>query len=352
MNYAPKGKAMPVVRKGEFRFAAIGLNHGHIYGMTNGLSEAGGELVWVWDDDPEKRKAFAETYPQVKIARSESEVLDDESIHLVAGASITACRCDLGLRVVEHGKDYLSDKAPFTTLEQLRQAQNAVESTNRIWAVCYSERLQNEAAVYAGELVHGGAVGRVVQVLGLGPHRLSPESRPDWFFSRELSGGILCDIGSHQIEQFLYYTGAKDARLTSSRIANYKYRDSYPELEDFGDASLVGDNGATNYFRVDWFTPDGLRTWGDGRTFILGTEGYIELRKYIDIAGDGSPDHVYLVNHEGEQHIEVSGRVGYPYFGKLILDVLNRTNEAMDQGHTFKAAELCIRAEMEAERVS
>ena len=193
--------------------------------------------------------------------------------------------------------------------------------------------------------------GRVVQVIGMGPHRLQPEGRPDWFFSKELSGGILCDIGSHQIEQFLYYTGASDATVTSSRIANYKYKDRYPELEDFGDATLVADNGATNYFRVDWFTPDGLGTWGDGRTFILGTEGYIELRKYIDVARVRGGNHVYVVTHEGEQHIDVTGEVGFPYFGKLILDCLNRTHEAMPQAHTFKAAELCIRAEMQAERV-
>ena len=352
MNYAPKGKAMPVVGSGTFRFAAVGLEHGHIFGMTNGLLSAGAELVSVWDPDPVKREAFRSTYPEVTVAQSEAAVLEDPSIHLVAGADITAKRCGLGLRVLAHGKDYLSDKAPFTTLEQLDSAKKAVTDTGRIWAVCYSERVQNEAGVYAGELVHQGAIGRVVQVIGMGPHRLSPEGRPDWFFSKELSGGILCDIGSHQIEQFLYYTGAKDATVAQSKIANYKYPDRYPELEDFGDATLVADNGATNYFRVDWFTPDGLGTWGDGRTFILGTDGYIELRKYIDVAREPGGNHVFLVNHEGEQHIDVTDKVGFPYFGKLILDCLNRTDEAMPQEHTFKAAELCIRAELQAERVS
>lgn len=352
MDYAPKGKPIRVVEKGAFRFAAIGLKHGHIAGMTNGLLEAGGELVWVWDDEPEKRNRYAEAFPGVTIAESEEQVLEDESIHLVAGADVTAKRCDLGLRVLAHGKDYLSDKAPFTTLEQLERAKKAVAETGRIWAVCYSERVQNEAGVFAGELIEQGAIGKVIQVIGLGPHRLNHESRPAWFFSKELSGGILCDIGSHQIEQFLHYTGACDAQVVHSKIGNYHYADRYPELEDFGDASLVADNGATNYFRVDWFTPDGLGTWGDGRTFILGTDGYIELRKYIDVAREPGGNHVYLVNRQGEQHIDVTGRVGFPYFGKLILDCLNRTETAMTQEHTFKAAELCVRAEMEAVRVA
>jgi predicted dehydrogenase len=184
----------------------------------------------------------------------------------------------------------------------------------------------------------------------LGPHRANLPSRPKWFFQRERYGGILCDIGSHQIEQFLYYTGAKDAEVLHSKVANYHHPDT-PELEDFGDATLLADNGATGYFRVDWFTPDGLGTWGDGRTFILGTDGYIELRKYIDVGRDPAGDHVYLVNHAGEQHISVAGKVGYPYFGQLILDCLNRTENAMTQAHAFKAAELCISAQMQAVRV-
>ena len=136
-----------------------------------------------------------------------------------------------------------------------------------------------------------------------------------------------------------------------SQVGNYNHTE-YPELEDFGDAVLLGDNGATQHFRVDWFTPDGLSTWGDGRTFILGTEGYIELRKYVNIGTDDKGgDHVILVNGEGERHFEVSGKVGYPYFGQLILDCINRTENAMTQEHVFKAAELCVRAELLAVKV-
>jgi len=213
--------------------------------------------------------------------------------------------------------------------------------------VYYSERLHVEGAVFAGDLIKNGAIGRVIQVTGFGPHRLNAPSRPEWFFNREQYGGILCDIGSHQIEQFLYYTGCQDAKVLHSKIANY-YHPQYPELDDFGDATLVGDNGATNYFRVDWFTPDGLRTWGDGRIFIIGTEGTIEIRKYIDLARENNGNHVYLVNQNGEQYFNVSGKVGYPFFGQFILDCLNRTEIAMTQAHAFKAAELCLRAQEQA----
>ncbi len=352
MNYAPQGKPNPVVKPGQFVFAACALDHGHIYGMCNGLIEAGATLKYVYDPDPAKVQAFCRQYPGVRAASCEEEILCDPQVRLVAGAAVTSERCALGLRVMEAGKDYFTDKAPLTTLAQLEAAKAKVRETGRKYMVYYSERLHVESAVFAGQLVRQGAIGRVIQATGLGPHRIGPPAeRPAWFFQKEKYGGILCDIGSHQIEQFLYYTGAGDAAVVRSQIANYNHP-AYPELDDFGDALLVADNGASGYFRVDWFTPDGLRTWGDGRLFLLGTEGYIELRKYVDVGGPGQGDHVLLVNGEKETRFDVAGKVGFPFFGQLILDCLNRTENAMTQEHAFKAAELCVKAQMQAVKLA
>jgi predicted dehydrogenase len=352
MHYAPTAanKPKPVCRPGEFVFAAAALDHGHIYGQTNGLLEAGGTLKWVYDPDPAKVAQFIRAYPQAQAAPSLETILEDREVAMVAAAAIPSERAVLGIRAMEAGKDYFTDKTPFTTLDQLAAAKEAVARTGRKYMVYYSERLHNEGAVYAGQLIREGAIGRVLQVIGTGPHRLNKASRPDWFFRKEKYGGILCDIGSHQIEQFLYYAGCRDAEVLHSKVANYANPD-VPELEDFGDATLLGDNGATNYFRVDWFTPDGLATWGDGRTLILGTDGYIEIRKYIDVERDPRGDHVYLVNHDGQRHYEVGGKVGFPFFGELILDCLNRTERAMTQEHAFKAAELCLIAQTKAIRI-
>jgi len=349
MNYAPTGKPNPVVKPGEFTFAAIGLDHGHIGGMCNGLIEAGADLKWIYDPDPAKVERYLSMYPQAKAARSEEEVFQDKDIALVASANIASERCPLGIRAMEAGKDYFTDKAPLTTLKQLADAKAAVAKTSKKFAVYYSERLHVEAAVFAGQLIDDGAIGKVIQTLGMGPHRAGLNWRPPWFFNREQYGGILCDIGSHQIEQFLYYTGSKDAEIMAAQIENFNNPD-HPGLDDFGDCTLKGDNGTTGYFRVDWFTPDGLSTWGDGRMFILGTKGYIELRKYCDIARAKGGGHLYLANHETEQYIDVGGKVGHPYFGQLILDCINRTENAMTQEHAFKAAELCVKAQRVAEK--
>lgn len=343
MHYAPTGKPQPVVVPGEFVFAAVALDHGHIYGMCNGLTEAGATLKWVYDPDAAKVEKFRQQYPQAQAAASLDAILNDPEVKLVAAAAVPSERCPLGLAVMAAGKDYFTDKAPLISLEQLADAKAMVAKTGRKYAVYYSERLHVESAVFAGQLVAQGAIGRVIQTLGTGPHR-EGHGRPDWFYDRRYYGGILCDIGSHQIEQFLFYTGNQDARILASQVRNVNHP-QYPTFEDFGDAMLAGENGASGYFRCDWFTPDGLSTWGDGRLTLLGTEGYIEIRKYIDLSR-GEQDVVYLVNQAGEFRYPVAGKIGFPYFGALILDCLHRTENAMTQAHAFKAAELCVRAQM------
>ncbi|MBQ7865733.1 MAG: Gfo/Idh/MocA family oxidoreductase, partial [Clostridia bacterium] len=265
MTYAPKGKPAPVVKPGEFVFSAAHLDHGHIYGMCNALLEAGGTLKYVYDRDPNRVAQFVKTYPQVQVALTEQQVLDDKETHMVCSAHITSERGPFGLRVMGAGKDYFADKAPFTTMAQLNAAKEMVKATGRKYMVYYGERIHCQAATLAGEMIQAGEIGQVVHVEGFGPHRLMAHARPAWFFEKDKYGGILCDIGSHQIEQYLYFAGEEEAQVTYSRIGNYANPD-HPGLDDFGDCNIVGEKGTTNYFRVDWFTPDGLRTWGDGRT--------------------------------------------------------------------------------------
>jgi predicted dehydrogenase len=330
------------------RFAAIGLNHGHIYGQVDALLQAGAKFVSFYAKEPELIDGFSKAFPQAKLARSAEEILEDETIQLIASAGIPNERAPLGIAVMQHGKDYMSDKPGFTTLEQLAEVRRVQAETGRIYSIYFSERLGNRATVRAGEMAHSGAIGRVLQTIGLGPHRIGLPNRPDWFFRREQYGGIICDIGSHQIDQFLFFTGSTQAEVVASQVANYKYP-QYPELEDFGEVLLRGDRG-TGYVRIDWFTPDGLSTWGDGRLFILGTEGYIELRKYCDVAGRPDGDHLFLVDHEDTHYINCSD-VELPYGRQLIADVLNRTDTAVPQAHCFFASELALQAEAQAQRL-
>ena len=352
MNYAPKGKPAPVVQVGEFVFAAMHLDHGHINGQCNGLIEAGATLSKVYDPDPAKVAAFVKTYPQVTAVADPREILEDPTIRLVAAAAVPCDRGPLGCRVMRHGKDYFTDKTPFTTLAQLAEAKRVVAETGRKYMVYYSERLHVECAIAAGELVQQGRIGRVVQVMGMGPHRHGPAGcRPAWFYDKARYGGILCDIGSHQLEQFLFYTGNTEAVIQAAKVANYHFPD-HPGLEDFGDVTVIGGNGATGYHRVDWLNPQGLRSWGDGRLFLLGTEGYIELRKYIDVTTDTGGEQLILVDQMGEHRMSCVGTTGFPYFGQLVRDCIDRSETAMTQAHAFKAAELCLQAQAVAVRVA
>ncbi|MEV7799002.1 Gfo/Idh/MocA family oxidoreductase [Microbacterium foliorum] len=336
----------PVVGPDDFVFAAVGLDHGHIFGMVEQLIDAGATLSLVYDPDPAKLADFVERFPQARAAAGEQEVLDDPHVRLVASASIANQRARLGVRVLDAGKDFFADKPAITTMDDLAAAREAVARTGQKFAVYYGERVHSEAAILAGQLIDQGAIGTVLQVASFGPHRIGT-GRPAWFYDPEQYGGIICDIGSHNFEQMLYYTGATAGEVVSSTVANYAHRET-PGLQDFGDAHVVLDNGTTGYVRVDWFTPAGLDVFGDGRTVLLGTDGYIELRKYTDITTDNGGGQVLLVNQDGQFRFDATGKTGFPFFGQLIRDCLDRTEHAMTQQHAFTAAELSIIAQRDA----
>jgi predicted dehydrogenase len=347
-NAAPASGAAKPWDNPLIKFAVVGINHAHIYGQANAVIRGGGELVSVYAKEPDLLAAFQKYFPWVKAARNEEEILQDPSIKLVLTSGIPNERAPLGIRVMRAGKDFMSDKPGMTTLEQLAEVRKVQAETKRIYSILYSERHEVPAAIKAGEFVKAGAIGKVVQTVNLAPHRINPKSRPEWFFQKERYGGILTDIGSHQAEQFLYYTGSSEFTIASSQVGNIKHP-QWPGLEDFGDITVRG-NGGVGYIRVDWYTPDGLGTWGDGRLFILGTDGYIELRKYIDVQGRPGGNHLFITDHKEMRYIDCKD-VEMPYGKNLVQDVLNRTETSMPQAHVFLTMQLVLEAEAKAQKI-
>jgi predicted dehydrogenase len=332
----------------KINFAVIGINHGHIYSQVEAVIRGGGKLVSLYAKEKDLTDAFQKRYPAVKLAKDEREILDDKSIQLVLSAGIPNERGPLGIRVMKSGKDYMSDKPGITSLEQLSEIRKVQKETARIYSIMYSERFENRATVKAGQLVKEGAIGKVIQTIGLGPHRMTPKSRPTWFFDKKYFGGIITDIASHQFDQYLFFTGSTQAEVVSSQVGNVNNK-QWPQFEDFGDVMLKG-NGGMGYIRVDWFTPDGLKSWGDGRLTILGTEGYIEIRKNIDIAGRDGGNHLFVVTQKDTQYIDCT-KEPLPYGEQLVNDVLNRTETAMTQAHCFLATELALKAQKQAKTI-
>jgi predicted dehydrogenase len=329
------------------RIAAIGLTHSHIYGQVDCLVREGATLVGFWSDEEDVAVPFGEKYPNARRVQDRRELLDDPSIHMILTSAIPAQRAEIAIAAMRAGKDVMSDKPGMTSLEQLAEIRRVQEETGRIFSICYSEHFETRSTVRAGELVKAGAIGQVVNTVGLGPHSLNNGKRAPYFFDRRQYGGILCDIASHQVEQFLFFTGSEDAEIVSASVAN-RGNPERPGLQDVGDIHIRG-GGATGYIRVDWFTPAGLGTWGDGRLTLVGTEGYIELRKYIDIGGRTGKDHLFLVDGKGTHYIDCSDQ-DLPYGRDLISDVLNRTETAMPQSRCYKAMELALTAQAMAER--
>ncbi len=337
------------------RFAVCGISHDHIHGMIGAMQRGGGELVAAWGLELDKLAVFAKRYPGVKLVKTQGEILDDPTVQLVLTSHIANERAGIGVRAMRNGKDVLSDKPGITTLEDLALVRKTIAETGRIYGILYSERLEVKAAVHAGELIRQGAIGKVIQTINIAPHQIyqaggdagGSGGRPDWFWNDTQFGGILCDIGSHQIDQFLYYTGSRTAEVVASQVANIRHPDR-PYFQDFGDMTLRGDHGF-GYVRLDWFTPKGLGTWGDGRLFILGTEGYMEARKYTNVAVSGQGNNLFVVNGDSARYIDCSNGP-LPFGPQFVADIVNRTHVAQDQEMALLAAELAITAQKTARR--
>jgi predicted dehydrogenase len=328
------------------KLGVMGIDHGHIFGMLGGMKALGCTCAQYWTDGPAVTEAkFNETFPEVAKVADRRAILDSD-VDMVLISAVPEDRADLAIAAMEAGKDVMVDKPGCTTLDQLARLRDCVARTGRIWSVNFSERFQVPAAAKASELVAQGAIGEVVQVVTLAPHKQNLKTRPDWYFQRARYGGILCDIGSHQVDQFLHFTGSTDVKIVHA-LAENRTRPEYPGFQDFGEMTLLGDKGH-GYLRLDWFTPDGLPTWGDGRLFLLGTEGTIECRKYTDIGQPHRTDNLYLVNGKENAYIDCRD-VALPYFPRLIDDVVNRSETAGTQVHTFRTMEIAIRAQMIAE---
>jgi len=332
------------------RFAAVGLDHRHVYDQVQSLLDVGGTCVGYWTEgDPKPLEGFVKRFPHIPRVADRRAFLDDPSIKLFTCAAVFDQRADLAIEAMDAGKDFMADKPGVTTFDQLERVRRAQRETGRIWTVNFTERFEVRAVTRALELVRAGAIGEVIQVVGLGPHRENPHTRSPWFYDKCRYGGILADIGSHQIDQFLMLTGATDAEVVYARTGNVAHPD-HPRYEDTGEM-LLRAGKATGFVQVHWFTPDGLSTWGDGRLFITGTEGAIELRKYVDIAGREGKDHLFLVDKRGTRYVDCRD-AGLPYYANLMRDVVDRTETAMPQAHAYKVCELALEAQAMADRTA
>lgn len=355
-DYAPKSE-IPCVEPGiKYNIAAVGIDHGHIFGMIEGLTSAGATLKYIVDVNDvnsNHAKRLKDSYPEAEIITESEIVFNDPEINLVCTSAINSERSKIAISAMENDKDIFSDKPAITSLKAFEEIVKTIKKTGHKFYVYYGELIHNESALYAQEQIRLGRIGKVIQVIGTGPHREGPiGSRADWFYDHDQFGGILTDIGSHQVAQYLAFSNANTATIKYSHVGNYAHQ-QHPGFEDFGEFSIIGDNGSSGYFRVDWFTPTGLSSWSDGRIFILGTEGTIELRKYCDIAIDEhGENNVYIATKDGEEYINVTAKVGFDYFKKIIEDSMDKSLNILDQANILEPTKIALLAQNNAELIS
>jgi predicted dehydrogenase len=330
------------------RFAVIGLDHRHVYELTAHMIGAGMECAGFWPESSDARVlvGFRKRFPGLPEVAERERLLDDPTIQVIVTAAVPRERAPLAIAAMRRGKDVMADKPGVTDMAQLEELRRVVAETRRIFSVCFSERLLTSSSEMAMRLVRDGAIGQVIQTVGLGPHRLNRDIRPAWFWQREAYGGLLVDIGSHQIDQFIAFTGSARAEIVAAQLGSYAVADGF---DDFGEVMLRSER-ASGYFRVDWFTPEGMPSWGDVRTTVLGTEGTIELRKNMDIAGRAGSEHLFLADNKGTRYIHCED-VPLSFFPAFAADVADRTETAMAQAHVFEVCRLALEAQAVARRL-
>jgi predicted dehydrogenase len=328
------------------RFAAIGLDHRHVYDLTQGLLAAGQSCIGYCPQtsDPRVLAGFRKRFPGIPAIERE-RLLDDPSIDFVVIAAVPRDRAALAIEAMTRGKDVMTDKPGVTTFEQLAAVERAVAETGRIWSIALG-RLTSPAVQEALSVVRSGELGRLVQTVSLAPHRLNRALRPAWFFERDAYGGIINDIGSHSIDQFLAFADAEEAEIASSTVGAFGTAPA--GFEDFAEIVMATPR-TRGYIRVDWFTPDGLPSWGDGRFFVLGTEGTLELRKNLDIEGRPGTDHMFIANRTGTRHVDCAA-MPVSYYRDFVTDVMNHTGTIMPQRQVFTVCRLALEAQARAAR--
>jgi predicted dehydrogenase len=328
------------------RFAAIGLDHRHIYDLTAGLLAAGATCAGYNPDttDPRVLAGFRNRFPDVPAVETE-RLLDDPSIDFVVISAVPRDRAELAIAAMRRGKDVMVDKPGITTLAQLLAVQQAAEETGRLWSIGLG-RLMSPAVQAALHVVRSGEIGSLVQLTSLAPHRLNRALRPSWFFDRPAYGGIINDIGVHSIDQFLAFAGAREAAIDFCCIGAFG---TEPKgFEDFAEFVLRTPS-MRGYCRLDWFTPDGLPTWGDGRLFLVGTDGTLELRKNLDIEGRDGTDHMFVANRETTRHVDCSG-MPVTYYRDFLTALKTRALIGMEQEQVFTVCRMALDAQARASR--
>lgn len=337
---------------GAVRVGVVGLDHDHGLMLAGRLRLAGARIVAHHSSGNRSRAAMAAlALPGRVEARSIDGICEADDIDLVVTAAVPSERGAIAVRALRAGKHVVADKPGVTTAGDLAAVEEAVVASGRRWWVLFGERFENRAVREACERARLGDLGRVVSVLGLGPHRMGADGRPAWFWDPVATGGILVDIGAHQVDQFLAATGAPtapgDVEVVTSAVGNVA-SPAHPAMQDVGLVVLRA-GGVLGTHRVDYLSPRGLRTWGDGRLMIVGTDGTAEVRTNVDVGGRRGREHLIVTDARGVRRVDVKAR-SVDWAKRLLADVRDGSDTLLDHEHVVAVSRITLEAQATAGR--
>ena len=315
------------------KVVVLGAAHPHVFDMAAAVAGAeGAELVGVWDEDASRRGAASQQLG-VEAIDSLDRALAMEPSLVLCGA-VPCDRAGLARRAIEVGAAALVDKPLAVTHQELDETIKAVEHFGRPVITFYPYR--GEPFIQAAKAaLDAGHIGKIVRVMSCGPHKLQPDTRPAWHWTRRHNGGCMIDVGSHHADICCWLADQGPDWISSIHV-NIS-QPAYPEFQDFAQAQLRFPNGAVAHVEADWLTPCSMQHFGDTRTWIQGTTGKIEVRLGDERSG-------YLWTAElPQQTLDTSPYPGLEaWTTQLIEDLCAQRSGAIDQVDVWRASRVSL----------
>jgi predicted dehydrogenase len=248
----------------------------------------GAELAWACDGYDLQALERARAFGCERTYLSMEEMLADFRPDIVYTGTFYAGNGRLAIQALELGFDVVSEKPLAASREDLLRLSELTKSGERRAIAEFAMRW-NTAFKRVRDLIHDGAIGSVVMIHAQKSYQFGA-SRPDFYKSRKLFGGIIPWVAVHAIDYASWCTGLRYKSVVA--IQGNRCFPAYPEMEDHSAMLFTMTGGIPCTITADFLRPEGAASHGDDRLRVTGSDGVLEIRN----------SDVYLANRQGEQH--------------------------------------------------
>ena len=290
----------------EIKIAMAGLAHGHgIAFLDSALKFDGVSVVGFYDDEnPLSAQEASKTF-NAPVYNDLDELLQKSGANTLLTAAINSSKADIIVKAVEAGLHIISDKPLVTKMDDLNRITDALEKNKNVKLYLMLSERYSPVLVTTKNLIDAGEIGQVVNIINMRPHRLRPQGRPAWMFDSKQYGGILNDIGVHDIDIAVWLSGCEVDKILAASVSNKRFNE-FDDFDDNGEAMLRLKNGCIVFILESWLTPEKYPHHGEMKFIVHGTKGQITVdpqNKKVTIYSDSKKQHNVKVKNPAETYV-------------------------------------------------